>query len=287
MKSKSFVSAILIPAFLWVIVFTFVPIIGGVVISFFDYNPLRSTNFFVGLSNFARLLNDKSFIKALSNTMYFVAIAVVINIILSLLISQAIAKLKSNKTRSFFRVVFFMPCVAPLVASAVVWGSMMGTKYGLINMYFGTSIGWLSDPKYVLWSMIAFTLWADIGYNIILFSAGIDGIPNEFYEAASLDGASEWKKFTTITIPLLSRTFAFVSIMTVISYFQMFAQFQVMLNRGEGPLQSGLVLTYYIYKVGFTQKDMGYASAIAMVLFFIIFIITLLQNRINRSEWEY
>ena len=179
-----------------------------------------------------------------------------------------------------------MPCVAPLVASAVVWGNILGTKRGLINLYLDTSIGWLSDPKFVMISLVLFTLWADIGYNIILFSAGIDGIPGEFYEAAALDGASGWKQFTKITIPLLSRTFMFVSIMTVISYFQMFAQFQVMLQKG-GPQQSGNVLTYYIYKVGFEQKDMGYASAIAMVLFFIIFVISLIQNRLNKSEWEY
>jgi multiple sugar transport system permease protein/raffinose/stachyose/melibiose transport system permease protein len=271
-----------------VIVFSIVPIIGALVIAFLDYNPLRSSNTFVGLANFYRLLEDKVFIKSLTNTLIFVFFAVIINLILSLLMSQAIAKLKSNKSRSLFRVIFFMPCVAPLVASAIVWGGgILATKRGLVNPYLDTSIGWLSDPKFVLLSMIVFTLWADIGYNIILFSAGIDGIPGEFYEAAALDGASEWQKFTKITLPLLSRTFAFVSAMTVISYFQMFAQFQVMLIKGEGPELSGSVLTHYIYKVGFEHKELGYASAISLVLFVIIMAVTMIQNRFNRSEWEY
>jgi len=286
MKNKGFIATVLVPAFIWVGVFTFLPIIGAFVISFFEYNPLRSVNRFVGIANFTKLLKDATFVKSLTNTLTFVFFAVVINLILSLLIAQAIAKLKSNKTRSYFRVVFFMPCVAPLVASATVLGNIFSTKRGLINLYLGTSIGWLSDPKWVMITMIIVTLWADIGYNIVLLSAGIDGIPNEYYEAAALDGASEWKKFTKVTIPLLSRTFAFVSAMTVISYFQMFAQFQVMLTRG-GPMNSGSVLTYYIYRMGFVEKDMGYASAVSLVLFAIIMVITLVQNRINKTEWEY
>ena len=286
MRNRKFIITVLLPTFIWVIVFSFVPIIGAFIISGFDYNPLNATNKFIGFDNFIKLFSDAAFLKSLNNTLTFVFFAVVINLILSLLIAQGIAKMKSNKTRSFFRVVFFMPCVAPLVASAAVLGNIFATKRGLINLYLGTSIGWLSDPKVVMITMIIVTLWADIGYNIILFSAGIDGIPNEFYEAAALDGASGWKKFTKITLPLLSRTFAFVSAMTVISYFQMFAQFQVMLLRG-GPQNSGSVLTYYIYRIGFEQRDMGYASAVSLVLFLIIMIITMIQNRINKTEWEY
>jgi len=286
MKNRGFIATILVPAFVWVIVFTFIPIVGAFIISFFDYNPLRDKNPFVGLANFTRLFKDANFIKSFNNTIVFVFFAVIINLILSLLIAQAIAKMKSNKTRSFFRVVFFMPCVAPLVASATVLGNIFSTKRGLINLYLGTSINWLGDPKFVMLTMIIVTLWADIGYNIILLSAGIDGIPGEFYEAAALDGASEWQKFIKVTIPLLSRTFGFVASMTVISYFQMFAQFQTMLIRG-GPMNSGSVLTYYIYRLGFEQKDMGYASAVSLVLFAVIMLITMIQNHFTKTEWEY
>lgn len=137
-----------------------------------------------------------------------------------------------------------------------------------------------------MWSIVIFTLWVDIGYNIILFSAGIDAIPTMYYEAAEIDGASGWHKFRYITLPLLGRTFTFVSIMTLISHFQMFAQFSVMVLK-SGPQNSGLVLTSYIYKMAFEIKDMGYASAISVVLFAIVFVIAIVQQRMNKVDWEY
>ena len=260
MKNKKFILIVLIPIFLHLMIFMIGPIIGGLAISFFDYNPLRSDNHFVGLDNFVRLV-------------------------------QLISMFKSNKTRSLFRMIFFLPCVAPLVASSVVWAkSILPTTNGLANMALRTlglaEVNWLGNPDVLMWSIIVFSIWADIGYNIILFTAGIDGIPGEFYEAADLDGASGWQKFRHITLPLLKRTFTFVTIMTLISHFQAFAQFAVMAVR-NGPQNSGLVLTSYIYKTAFETKDMGYASAISLALFMIIMVVSLIQQRANKVEWEY
>lgn len=291
MRNKKFVALILIPVFIHLSIFMIGPILGAFAISLFDYNPLHSVNEFIGFDNFIRLFQDEIFMKALWNTLFFVIVTVCLNIVLSLGIAQFISMFKSNKTRSLFRMIFFLPCVAPLVASSVVWAkSILPTANGLVNMFLNSfgidSINWLGDPNILMWSIILFTLWADVGYNVILFTAGIDGIPADYYEAAELDGAGAWKKFTKITLPLLKRTFTFVTIMTLISHFQMFAQFSVMVLK-NGPENSGLVLTSYIYKTAFELKDMGYASAISMALFVIILIVTLIQQKANKVDWEY
>lgn len=291
MKNKKFILIVLIPIFIHMILFNVGPIIAGFGISMMDYNPLRDTNTFVGFSNFKHLLSDPVLLKALINTLVFVSFTVTLNIAFSLMIAQLVSMFKSNKIRSFFRMAFFLPCVAPLVASSVVWSrSIYPTATGLANMilkFIGVNpVNWLGDPNILMWSIIVFTIWVDIGYNIILFSAGIDAIPTNFYEAAEMDGASAWHKFRHITLPLLGRTMTFVIIMTLISHFQMFAQFSVMVLK-SGPQNSGLVLTSYIYKMAFELKDMGYASAIAVLLFIIIFIITIVQQKIQKVDWDY
>lgn len=291
MKNKKFILIVLIPIFIHMILFNIGPIIAGFGISMMDYNPLRDTNTFVGLSNFNRLISDPVLFKALVNTLVFVGFTVILNISFSLMIAQLVSMFKSNKIRSFFRMAFFLPCVAPLVASSVVWArSIFPTATGLANMMLKVvgvnPVNWLGDPNILMWSIIVFTIWVDIGYNIILFSAGIDAIPTNFYEAAEMDGASAWHKFRHITLPLLGRTMTFVIIMTLISHFQMFAQFSVMVLK-SGPQNSGLVLTSYIYKTAFELKDMGYASAIAVLLFVIIFIITIIQQKIQKVDWDY
>jgi multiple sugar transport system permease protein/raffinose/stachyose/melibiose transport system permease protein len=137
-----------------------------------------------------------------------------------------------------------------------------------------------------LFSLILFTIWADIGYNTVLFTAGIDGIPKEFYEAADIDGAGPILRFFKITLPLLGRTFSFVAAMTLISHFQMFAQFRIFASTG-GAGNAGRVLTSYIYHIGFTAKDMGYSAAISVTLFIIILVFTAVQQRLNKVDWGY
>lgn len=291
MKNNKIVLIVLIPVFLQVGIFIILPIVGGFIISFMDYNPLREDNTFIMFDNYRILFSDAAFLQALTNTLLFVLITVTANMILSLTLAQLITTFQSNKTRSFFRMVFFLPCIAPMVATSVVWArSIYSVRNGLLNIFFNLfgSLGanWLGDPHTILGSIIIFTLWADIGYNIILFSAGLDGIPAEFYEACKIDGANSFQRFFRITLPLLGRTFAFVIIMTLISHFNMFAQFSEMVAKSS-PQNAGLVLTSYIYKTAFEYKNLGYASAISMALFAIIMIITLVQQRLNRVDWEY
>ena len=255
MKNKKFVLLVLIPAFLHLFLFIIGPIIAGIGISFFDYNPLHSVQQFIGFDNYIRLWSDPLFRKALFNTLIFVVVTVSLNVGLSLGIAILINTYKSNRVRSLFRMVFFLPCVAPLVASSVVWSkSIFTTVNGLANVFLKSvgmaPVNWLGDPNVLMLSIVIFTLWADIGYNIVLFTAGLDSIPKEIYEASEVDGVSKYQQFKNITLPLLGRTFTFVLIMTIISHFQMFAQFSVMAVK-NGPLNSGLVMTSYIYKMAF------------------------------------
>jgi len=296
MKNNKFVFAVLTPIFLCMIIFLLVPIFMGLGLSLFDYNPLAASSPFVGLDNFKKLLSDEVFLISLKNTVFFVVVTVTLNVVLTLLIAQVISSMRSNKTRSFLRVVFFMPVVAPLAASSLVWKQMYANKYGLFNnilRHFGLPAqNWLGDPAWLLPAIILFTLWADIGYNIVIFSAGLDGIPQDFIEAAAIDGAGPVKRFFSITLPLLGRTTAFVITMTLISHFQMFAQFEILGRssanpNGGGPNNVGMVLTLDIYKEAFKYKDMGYASAIAFVLFLIIMIVTAISQRLNRVDWGY
>ena len=266
--SRRFLLLVLVPCFVEVFVFLVLPIIGTFLISFMEYNPLRNENAFVGISNYTQMLHDQSFFKAMGNTLVFTFCAVAVNIVLALAMAVAISQFESNRTRSFFRMMVFLPCIAPMVASAVVW---------LRSLY---------EPRGGMFNVIIFTLWADIGYNEILFSAGIDGIPGNLYESAKLDGAGRWQLFRNITLPLLGRTTTFILLMTLTSYFQMFAQFQIFAPK-EGPQQSGLVMTGYIYKQAFVVKEMGYAAAISMALFAVILVVSAVQQRINRVDWEY
>ena len=289
--SRRFLLLVLVPCFAVVFVFLVLPIIGTCLVSFMEYNPLRSENAFVGISNYVQLLHDQSFFRAMGHTLVFTFAAVAINIVLALAMAVAISQFESNRTRSFFRMMVFLPCIAPMVASAVVWlRSLYEPRGGLFNALlraFGLEgISWVGDARYLMVSVIIFTLWADIGYNVILFSAGIDGIPANLYESAKLDGAGRWQLFRSVTLPLLGRTTTFILLMTLTSYFQMFAQFQIFAPK-EGPQQSGLVMTGYIYKQAFVNKEMGYAAAISMALFAVILVVSALQQRINRVDWEY
>jgi multiple sugar transport system permease protein/raffinose/stachyose/melibiose transport system permease protein len=282
---------VLIPVFAHLAIFMLLPIVSGGAISFMDYSPLRESNDFVGFDNYAWLTRDDVFAKAMANTFVFVAVTVGLNLLFSLALATLISQIGSNKLRSFFRMMVFMPCVAPIVATSVVWGrSIYPVSNGLINIviraFGGEPVNWIGDSGYLMISVVVFTLWADIGYNTIIFSAGIDGIPAELYEASSLDGAMGWRRFRDMTLPLLKRTTAFVLLMTLISHFQMFAQFNVIAYLG-GPDNSGEVLTSYIYKMAFQNKEMGIASAIAIILFIIILAVSLVQQRLGKVEWEY
>ena len=292
MKKSKFPYLVLTPLLLLLVVFIVAPIIASFVISFMDYSPLRETgNRFVGFDNFRALFTDELYSASLKNTLYYVFVFVVINLALTLVTSALLCALSSNKWRSAFRTAFFMPCVAPLVAVTVVWQKcLFPAKGGALNMILGKlgvpPLDWVGNASTLMMSILILSLWADVGYNTVLFIAGMQGIPRDYYEAAEIDGAGSIRRFFSITMPLLARTFSFVCIMTIISQFQAFAQFSILAPTG-GPSRSAYVLGTYIYREGFVQHDMGYASAISVTLFLIMLVITLIQQRLNRVDWRY
>lgn len=288
-KKRQFIFVTLTPIMVLFMIFFVIPIVWGLLLSLYQYNPLAASSPFIGLDNFKELLQDDVFKKTFWNTFKFIIIAVPGNILLSLFIAIGISKIRGRFFQDTFRTLYFLPCIAPLAASAVVWSTLFNSDRGLFNMIL-TGIGfsgidWLTDPAMAMYSIIIMTLWADMGFNIVIFIAGLNAIPEMFYEAADLDGASRWDRFRRITVPLLSRTTLFITIMTSLSYFQMFPQFQVLTN-GE-PQNETRVLALSIYDHAFKYFNMGYASAIATVLFLIILIITIIQLRAGKSKWEY
>ena len=292
MKHSKFPYIVLTPLLLLLIVFTALPILGSIGISFLDYNPLRETgNRFIGLENYFRIFRDELAGYAFKGTLYFVLVSTVANLCITLLIAQLLASLESNRWRTLFRVAFFLPCVAPSSAVASIWmRSLLPVKTGLINMTLGAlgmaKINWL-DAGHLMGSIIVISLWADIGYNIILFVSGIEGIPSTYREAAEIDGAGPIRRFFRITLPLMNRTFVFVSITTIISYFQAFTHFMILAGGTGGPNHVAMVMSTYIYEIGFSQKNMGYASALSVVLFLVILAVTLVQRRLTRADWGY
>lgn len=288
-NERRFVFAFLTPVLLLFGVFAFLPIAWSLILSLFQYNPMSDHARYVGAANYLRMFTDGVVLKSLWVTFKFVFITVISNLVITLLIAMAIQRVRVRWLKDLFRTVFFLPTIAPLAGTAIVWSTMFNYHNGLFNMILGelhiAPVQWLSDPHYALLSVIMMTLWADIGYNIVLFMAGLDSIPEMYYEAAILDGANRWHLFRHVTLPLLSRSTLFVTITTVISYFQAFPQFQIM-TKGE-PFNETRVLALQIYDQAFSNSNMGYASALATLFLVIILIVTVLQLRLGRTQWEY
>lgn len=262
------------------------PVVYGICLSFTKYNLLRPPRF-IGLANFFKFLEDPIFMKSLKATLLFTCYAVPTNIVITLIIALALNKVK--KMRAFFRTIYFAPATMSLAIVSLLWVFIYAHPYGVINQtlrFFGlSSQNWLTDPSLALPSLVIMILWVDMGYNVVLFIAGLQGIPRYFYEAAQIDGATGWQRFWHVTMPLLRPTLLFVIVMTSIWYFQVFAPMQIMTN--GGPNYSTNVLSLYIYNNGFTYLKMGYASALSLVLFALIIMLTLAYFRLLKQKWEY
>lgn len=287
---RKFVLSALIPIMILFAVFAATPIISSIMLSFYNYSPLDATSPFIGLENYYGLFKDGVFLKSLSNTIKFVFLSVLINIVVAIFIALCINSIEKRVFKDFFRTLYFLPTVTSIVGAALIWSTMMEPTHGLINMVlenigFKGKIYWLADERFALFSVIAMTLWQDLGYNIVILMAGLDGIPRMFYEAAYIDGANRWEIFWNITLPLLMRTMLFVLVMTLISYFQVFEQVQVMTN--GGPDYASQVIALSIYQNAFQFMRMGYASAMSVILFIIILIISILQIKFVKIDWEY
>ncbi|NNE08072.1 MAG: sugar ABC transporter permease [Gemmatimonadetes bacterium] len=279
----------LTPALGLIGIFFFLPIVIGFVLSLTDFDIYAigslDTVRFVGPANYTNTLGSGEFWNALRNTAYFVFLGAPLSVLVSLagaiLVSGRLARFKE-----VFRTLYFAPVITTLVAVAVVWRSLYHPRYGVINFAlekFGVpAIDWLGDPVWAMPAIVLMAVWKTFGYNMLIFVAGLISIPEELYEAAEIDGASAWQRVLHVTLPSLAPTFLFVSLITMIGYFQVFAEPYIMTQ--GGPVRSTVTLMLLMYEEGFRWWRMGNAAAIAFLLFVITLIGTLIQLRLRKTE---
>ncbi|MBF0406025.1 MAG: sugar ABC transporter permease [Candidatus Riflebacteria bacterium] len=277
----------LAPVLLILLVFHVMPIFYSLAISLYSWD-LIGTPEYVGLENFSRLIDDPMFYKSIWNTLYYTVVSVPLSIICSL----TIALLLNNKIGGlgFYRTVYFIPVITSINAVAIVWTFIYHPDFGLLNklleMVGMSPQRWLQDPFWAMPCIIFMSVWKGLGYNVIIFLAGLQNIPPHLYEAARIDGASLWMQFRHITWPLLTPTTYFVFVMSCIGSFQVFSQVYMMTPRG-GPLKSTMVIVYYLYRKAFENFEFGYALAMAFVLFMMIFAITLFNKLYLEKKVHY
>lgn len=276
----------LAPSLLGLTLFTLLPILASAGLTLFDWDLLTSPTF-VGAANFVNLVSDQNFRQAFWHTLQYMIGYIPSVIVLALLVALALKQ--TSRWNVALRISFFLPVVSAWVAVALIWKWLLNPKFGLFN-YLLSLIGiagpdWLFDPQWAMSAVILTSVWKDIGFVMVMFLAGLQAIPKEYYEVAALDGASPWQQLRSITIPLLSPTTFFVIVILLINSFQVFDQVWIMTE--GGPAGATSVLVEQIVKHAFAYSRMGYAAAMSWVLFVLVFVATLLQNRLQRNWVTY
>jgi multiple sugar transport system permease protein len=279
----------LAPALALIGVFFFLPVLASLVLSLTNFDiyavadPRNAQ--LVGLENYRNLAAEPVFWTALRNTFYFVLVGAPLSVVVALA-AALLVNAKLARWKGLFRTAYFAPYVTTIVAIAIVWRYLYHPRYGLLDAALGAigigPIDWLGDPRWAMPAIIVLAVWRNFGYNMLIFVAGLQRIPEQLYEAAALDGAGWWARLRHITLPQLAPTFLFVGIITAIGYFQLFPEPYVM--TGGGPLKSTLSMVLYMYEEGFRWWRLGNAAAIAFVLFAVILVFTLLELWIQREE---
>ncbi len=273
----------------WIIgflAFSLYPLVASVYFSFCDYDVLQSP-VWIGTLNYRDMVTDSVFWKSLVNTLYYAALSLPLGMVVSLLV--AVLLNQPIKGRSIFRTIFFLPSLVPIVASAILWWWLLNGSYGLINhalSWFGIEgPQWLADEKWTKPSLVLMSLWG-IGNTVVIYLAALQDVPRTLYESAEIDGATAWAKLWNITIPSISPVIYFNLIMGIIGSLQVFAQPYIMLG-GGGPNRSALFYAVYLFQNAFEYRQMGYACAMAWVLFILIMALTLLATRLSRRYVHY
>jgi multiple sugar transport system permease protein len=279
----------LLPTLLFVVIMI-APMIFSIRLSTLDYNPLRQENPFVGLDNYKSVIADDDFRDALLNTAKMVVVRVPIIMVLSLAIAFLLNR--TERFRGVLRVMYLLPWVTSGVAIAWMWRFALNKPTGPINNLLQvlgmTRHAFLWERDLVLWTITAVSIWNGLGYYTLLFAAGLEGIPEVFYDAAKIDGANRWQVFRYITIPLLNPTIVLVFVLSTISSMRQFAIFRNMTTEGRGgPLNAGLVLSLLIYMESFTSLRMGRGAAITVIFLVITVVLTLIQLRYTQRGFEY
>jgi multiple sugar transport system permease protein len=274
-------SLFLMPSLVGFFIFTAFPVVAAIGLAFYDYDLLLGREF-NGLDNFRDLAKDGVFRAAVVNTFYFTLVSVPLSVVLGL--GAALLVNEALRGVVFFRTIYLLPYVTVTVAVALVWRWIYLPDVGLMNTFLGwfgiNGPNWLSSETWAMPGIIIMSVWKSFGYNMVIFLAGLTAIPQHLYDAAKVDGANAWRRFLHITLPMLSPTTLFVMVISLIGSFQVFDQALVMTNGGPGTSTTTLVL--YIYQAGFQSYKMGYASAIAVVLFVIVAVVTTIQFVLQR-----
>ena len=267
------------PAMLVIVVFFFLPVLAALALSVTDFDIYALADIgnlrFVAFDNYIGLLHSPLFWKTLGNTLYFVVVGVPLSIAVSLG-AAVLLHSKLGRFNGFFRTAYFAPVVTTVVAVAVIWRYLFHTRYGLVNWGLSSvgidPVDWLGDPHWAMPTIILFAVWKNFGYNMIIFLAGLQSIPEDLYEAARIDGAGAWRQFRHVTLPMLGPVLLLVGILTMSGYFQLFAEPYVMTQ--GGPLESTKSVLYLMYDEGFKWWNLGNASAVAFLLFVLMVAVT-------------
>lgn len=274
------------PQLFGLLAFVMGPLIFALFLSLTSWDGFGERSF-VGLENFAKLLDDETFWVSLRNTAYFTVLVVPGDLLCALLIALALNKVRG---RIFYRVFFFMPVVTSSVAVSVVWMWLLNGEFGPLNSYLRSWFGfeppnWLVDPDAVIPALVIVSLWRGVGFTMVIFLAGLQGIPDTYVEAAQIDGANAWRRFWHVTLPMLSPTILFLTIVSFIGSFQIF-DIAFVMTRG-GPGDASRTLVYHIYDLAFVKFQFGASAAVAVMLFAILLVLTLLQLRAQRRWVHY
>ncbi len=273
-----------LPTMIGLIILNIYPIIDTIRQSFYKTGDFGRGDIFVGLENYADMLSDPETWDALLATFKYAIIEVPFSIAISLVL--AVLLNRKMRGRSAYRTIFFLPMVCAPAAVAMVWRWLFNSEFGLLNHIFHANIQWVSDPKIAIYSIAVIGVWSIIGYNMVLFISGLQEVPRDYYEAASIDGASGVRQFFSITIPLISPTIFFVCVTRVIGALQVFDLIFMVMDTGNPALQKTQSLVYLFYQSSFVERNMGYGSTIVVFLLVIIMILTVFQM-IAQKKWVY
>ncbi len=274
----------ILPTMLGLIILNIYPIIQTIIQSFYKTGAFGKGNVFIGATNYTKMLGDAEVWQSLINTFKYAIVEVPFSIAISLVL--AVLLNRKMVGRAAYRTIFFLPMVAAPAAVAMVWRWLFNSEFGLLNHIFHTKINWVSDPKIAVFAIAVIGIWSIIGYNMVLFLSGLQEIPKDYYEAASIDGANGIEQFFNITVPLLSPTIFFVLITRVIGAMQVFDLIYMVMDKNNPALAKTQSLVYLFYQYSFVENNKGYGSAIVVLLLVIIMIITVIQN-IGQKKWVY
>lgn len=287
-KRRESVQGILyvLPSFVLLLIFGLIPIFMSVYYSFTDYNVMKAPSF-TGIANYTKMFQDAYFIASLKNTLIYVVITVPFQTILSLVFAAFLArKMASMKAGGFLRSVMFIPVIASAVTAGTIWRIIYNADNGLLNSFLSVfhipAVNWLGDTKTALISICIVAIWKNVGYFLVIYYAGIMGIPKDIYEASAVDGATSWQQFFKITLPMLKPITYLTVTLGIIWSFQVFDLSYLM--TGGGPGKATVTLVMSIYNAAFKQHRMGYACAQAVFLLIVVVVINAIEDKVFKEE---